>query len=252
MEKVLNPTVCFFDSGIGGLWLLYECVKKLPDVDFIYFSDNENVPYGSLAQDKLMDLTDSVFAQMADYKPSAAVVACNTVTARCIDHIRKKYAFEVIGIQPAVKPAAMHNGKCLVLATPATVGSKALNDLIEKYGDGRVEAVACSDLANYIENSVDVIDEERVKSILPKVECGSVVLGCTHYIYIKEIIKNFYNCPVFDGIEGTANNLVKKLNRNDHQAPRAQKITFVGGYTTRNREIFKGMLSKFGLKYPQN
>ena len=251
MEKVLNPTVCFFDSGIGGLWLLYECVKKLPDVDFIYFSDNAHVPYGSLPQDKLIELTDSVFSEMSKLNPKAAVIACNTVTARCIEYIRNKYPFEVIGIQPAVKPAAK-NGKCLVLATPSTAESKPLRSLIDKFGNGRAITVACPDLAQYIENNVENLDEEYIKRNLPKIDCDSVVLGCTHYIYVKDIVKSFYNCPVFDGIEGTAANLVKKLGKNDHRAKRAQKITFEGGLVVKNRNIFRNLVAELGLKCPEN
>ncbi|MDE7439915.1 MAG: glutamate racemase, partial [Clostridia bacterium] len=177
MEKVLNPTVCFFDSGIGGLCLLYECVRRLPDVDFTYFSDNANVPYGSLPQDRLIELTDSFFYEISKLNPIAAVVACNTVTARCIDYLRNKYQFEIIGIQPAVKPAAAVGGKCLVLATPSTADSKPLHDLIEKCGLGRTEVVACPDLAQYIENNIKNIDADYIKSILPKIDCSTVVLG---------------------------------------------------------------------------
>ena len=90
MEKVLNPTVCFFDSGIGGLCLLYECVRKLPDVDFVYFADNENVPYGSLDKNTLIAKVDEIFLRIQNLNPSAAVVACNTVTANCIDYLRNK------------------------------------------------------------------------------------------------------------------------------------------------------------------
>lgn len=252
MEKVLNPTVCFFDSGIGGLWLLYECVKKLPDVDFTYFSDNAHVPYGSLPQDKLIEFTDSVFSQISKLNPKAAVIACNTVTARCIDYIRNKYPFEVIGIQPAVKPATKSGGKCLVLATPSTAASVPLKELIDKFGKGRVVTAACPDLAQYIENNIGNIDGEYIKSLLPKIDCDSVVLGCTHYIYIKEIVKFFYNCPVFDGIEGTADNLVRKLGKNDHRAKRAQKITFEGDFVVKNRDIFKKLVAEFGLKCPEN
>lgn len=250
MEKVSNPIVCLFDSGIGGLWLLYECVRKLPDVDFVYFSDNNNVPYGSLPQDRLVKLVDSVFNEISKLNPAAAVVACNTVTSRCIDYIRNKYSFDVIGIQPAVKQAAEVGGKCLVLATPATAESKSLHDLIDKYGKGIVETVACPDLAQYIENNIDNIDEEYIKSILPRMECDSVVLGCTHYIYIKEIVKAFYKCPVFDGIEGTAKHLAMKLGKDNSNIHRAQKITFNGSFAGKNHKIFRVIISRLGLKNP--
>ena len=148
MEKVLNPTVCFFDSGIGGLCLLYECVRKLPDVDFVYFADNENVPYGSLDKNTLIAKVDEIFLRIQNLNPSAVVVACNTVTANCIDYLRNKYKFDIIGIQPAVKPASKQGGKCLVLATPATSKSEALTELIKKFGNGNMEIFANENLAS--------------------------------------------------------------------------------------------------------
>lgn len=251
----MHPTVCFFDSGIGGLCLLYECVRRLPYVDFIYFSDNAHVPYGSLPQERLVELTDSVFEEISKLNPVAAVVACNTVTARCIDFLRNKYPYEIIGIQPAVKPAAEKEGRCLVLATPSTAESKPLHNLIEQYGYGRTETAACPDLAQYIENNIDNIDEDYIKSLLPRVKCDSVVLGCTHYIYIKDIVKAFYNCPVFDGVDGTAANLVKKIakiGKSDHGVKRAQKISFKGEFASKNRVVFNSLISKCGLKSLQN
>ncbi len=248
MEKVLNPTVCFFDSGIGGICLLYECVKRLPVFDFTYFSDNANVPYGSLPQNRLIELTDSVFEQISKLNPVAAVIACNTVTARCIDYIRSKYPFEIIGIQPAIKTASEIEGKCLVLATPSTADSQPIKNLIDKFGKEKTEIVACTDLAQYIENNIDNIDEKYIKSILPKRRCDSVVLGCTHYIYIKDIVRAYYNCPVFDGVVGTCENLVRKLGKSDHSVKRAQKITFTGEFATKNRSIFRKLISINGLK----
>lgn len=248
MEKVLNPTVCFFDSGIGGLCLLYECVRRLPDVNFTYFSDNAHVPYGSLPQEKLIELTDSVFTEISKLNPRAAVIACNTVTARCIEYVRKKYPFDVIGIQPAVKPAAALGGKCLVLATPSTAESTSLSALIQKYGFGRTIVAACPDLAQYIENNIENINKEYIESLLPQVACDSVVLGCTHYVFVKDVIKARYKCPVFDGIDGTAEHFVKIFGKSDHLAQRAQKISFRGEFGGKNRDIFRNILLKNGLK----
>lgn len=248
MVKVSNPTVCFFDSGIGGLCLLYECVRRLPDVDFIYFSDNDNVPYGSLPQDKLIKITDAVFSKIAGLNPAAAVIACNTVTARCIDYVRSKYCFQIVGIQPAVKQAANTEGECIVLSTPSTADSQPLKELIDRYGKEKTRSFSCKDLAQYIENNYGNIDESYVESLLPHTVCSSVVLGCTHYVYIKETVKKFYNCPVFDGISGTADHLVQILGKDDHSRPRAQKITFIDGNPTKNKKIFANLIKQKGLK----
>ncbi len=247
METSDNISVCFFDSGIGGLSLLYECVRKLPRVNFTYFADNFNMPYGRLSHSELIAITDGIFSEIAKLNPSAAVVACNTVTAQCIEFLRSKYPFEIIGIQPAIKPAAAIGGNCLVLATPSTVHSQSLKQLSEKYGRGHTNLVACPDLAAYVEKNINNLSKEGVEWLLPEFKADSVVLGCTHYVFVKNIIKNYYGCPVFDGIEGTAAHLCGKLGISDHRNSRGQKISFKGGDYAKNREIFNLILRQSGI-----
>ncbi len=142
-----NLTVCFFDSGIGGLNLLCECALRLENVNFKYFADNYNVPYGNLSTREITEKADAVFSQIEKTKPAAAVIACNTVTARCAAYLRAKYPFPIVGVQPAVKPAAENGGNCVVLATQATASSESLQELIQNYGKGVTEVVPCPELA---------------------------------------------------------------------------------------------------------
>lgn len=246
MEKNENIKVCFFDSGIGGLCLLYECVRRLPNVDFNYFADNFRVPYGALTHEELIKIADEKFSEISKLNPFAAVVACNTLTAQCIDFLRSKYPFEIIGIQPAIKPAAAAGGKCLVLATPSTAESQALKGLLEKFGGGNTQVVACPDLAYYIEQNATELNFKEVTKFLPAIKTDTVVLGCTHYVFAKQIIKEHYNCPVFDGIEGTAAHLCKKLGIGDHHTNRAQKIIFSGGDCAKNKKIFNNIIMRSG------
>lgn len=229
--------VCFFDSGIGGLNLLYECAKRRSDCSFAYFADNYNMPYGNLTHEQILNLVDGKFELMSVLNPTAAVVACNTVTAECIHFLRQKYSFPIIGIQPAVKPAAQRYKNCAVLATPATANSVAIKNLVEKYGGGHTRVIACPDLAAYIENNIFNINEKEVERFLPKLECDSIVLGCTHYGYVADVISTFYDCPVFDGIEGTANRFEKIIGISDHQSNR-REITFLGGDCTKNAKVY--------------
>ncbi|MDE7075702.1 MAG: aspartate/glutamate racemase family protein, partial [Clostridia bacterium] len=148
-----NPGPVFvFDSGIGGLNLLYECVVRVPDARYYFISDNKNVPYGNKSAEEIYRLTRSALDGIEKYNPAALVVACNTVTAQCIGKLRSDYSFPVIGIQPAVKPAALHGGSCLVLATEATVHSNSFSSLVERYGNGGFTVVGCRELAEYIED----------------------------------------------------------------------------------------------------
>jgi glutamate racemase len=239
-----NPLVCVFDSGIGGLNLLYECVALNPTTDFLYFADNYRVPYGSLNKKTLSSYVFEIFEKINATSPQAVVVACNTVTAECIEELRAKYSFEIIGIQPAIKPAILNCGKCTILSTPATAQSESLKNLIANFGEEKSEVVACPTLASFIEENISNISEKEVCALLPDISPQSVVLGCTHYIFIEEIIKKRYNCPIFDGTKGTADHLAKILGNGDHSAKRAQKVVFCTGNTQKNRDIWRLILKQ--------
>ena len=242
VSNVQNPSVCVFDSGIGGISLLIECVRRLPRVDFTYFADNFRVPYGNLPQDELINRVDEIFSEIAKTNPAAAVVACNTVTAQCIDFLRSKYGFPILGIQPAVKPAVKSGGRCLVLATPSTVKSESFKRLLERFGGSNTQVYACDKLASYIEQNLLNLSADGVESLLPKYKADTVVLGCTHYVLAEKIIQSYYDCPVFDGISGTADHLKEVLGIYDHSGQRAQKIAFSGGDTYKNRKVFNYVL----------
>ncbi len=215
------------------------CARLRPDCDFAYFSDNDNVPYGNLSHDKILSLAMGFFGKMARLSPRACVVACNTVTAECIDKLRQQFEFPIIGIQPAVKPAAAFGGRCIVLATPATAASKSLSSLVERYGRGNTEVIACPELASYIEKNIFSPDKRRIFGLLPRVKAQAIVLGCTHYTYIKKTIEEFYNCPTFDGTAGTAAHFDKILGKSDHLTHTYQKISFLSGNIAVNSRIYR-------------
>lgn len=246
-EACAKPPICVFDSGIGGLNLLYECMCRLPHENFAYFADNYRVPYGNMTKDELFGLTCGVFDKMQRLSPAAAVVACNTVTALCIDRLRERYPFKIIGIQPAVKPAAAE-GECIVLATKATAESGAVEELVKRFGRDRTRVFQCRELAAYIENNIFSLDEKAVSDLLPNVKADEVVLGCTHYAYVKNFIKKRYGCKIFDGIIGTANHVAEIFGIESHYATTCRKINFFGGNTVKNRTILK-FLIKEGADY---
>lgn len=230
---------CFFDSGIGGIALLNECEKRSDNCRFAYFSDNYNVPYGNRSHEEILKLVSAAFEKIENLHPDVAVVACNTVTAECIKPLRQKYDFPIIGIQPAVKPAIEQCGSCAVLATPATAASEALKTLVSKYGgETNVKIIPCPELAAYIENNVFNYDIAKLNSLLPDVDCASIVLGCTHYSFIKDVINERYNKPVFDGLEGTAANFCKILGISDHYTSGGNEVMFYGGNVSKNYYIY--------------
>ena len=234
-----NLRVAFFDSGIGGLNLLAQCTRRMPYANFTYFADNFNMPYGTLDSDELFYKADKIFVKIAALDPHAAVIACNTVTAVCAKRLRAKYSFPIIGVEPAVKPAARSGGKCLVLATPATALSRSISTLLERYGNGVTQVAACPNLADYIERNIFNIDENEIIKMLPEYSPDSVVLGCTHYTYVKDIVKKFYNCEIYDGIYGTADRICNVLPQKcAHSGSFSQEINFCGGDEGKNRAVF--------------
>ncbi len=244
-----RPLVCMFDSGIGGINLLIGCSRAAPWADYCYFADNYNVPYGNLTEGEIASRVFSVFENIAALRPDAAVVACNTVTASCVGALRKKFSFPVVGVEPAVKQAWEREGRYLVLATEATCSSESFARLIRLYGKGAV-ICPCPSLAVQIENNIFSICkngpedmpaplEKQIVSSLPKGKFSSVVLGCTHYVFIKKFIENLYSCPVFDGISGTADHLRTLLGKNDHKLPGKGKIRFFCGDFSKNKAVFE-------------
>ncbi len=238
--------VCFFDSGIGGLNLLYESALRLPKAELYYFADNFKVPYGNLPDKELENAVDEIFSEIAKINPTVAVIACNTVTARCVGRLRSKYDFPIVGIQPAVKEAVRVGGKCLVFATPATAQSASLRKLINEYGNDTTQVVACPHFAQFVEQNIFNLNEEELMGLLPDLKADTVVLGCTHYIFVKEAVQKKYGCPVFTGVEGTVRRILNVLGV-EYQpqiVPFIPKISFVGGDEEKNKRVFYEVLCR--------
>ena len=235
---------CFFDSGIGGLNLLYETALKLPETELYYFADNFKVPYGNLSDEELEKAVDEIFADIAKINPDIAVVACNTVTAKCVERLRRKYDFPIVGIQPAVKEAVRTGGKCVVFATPATAQSASLKKLIDEHGNNSTQVVACPQFAQFIEQNIFNLNEEELIRLLPDLKADSVVLGCTHYIFVKDVVQKKYGCPVFTGVDGTVRRILQLLGATESVQVLLQnfKIKFIGGDEEKNKRVFYEVL----------
>lgn len=205
-----------FDSGMGGLTVLKTALDILPNEDFVYLGDSNNAPYGIKSKEKVIELSDNICEMFINkYDVKAIVIACNTATSVAVDILRKKYNIPIIGMEPAIKPAIENNngGKIVVLATEMTLKEKKFNDLITQYNQNNIiTKVPCTKLVEIVEN-ID-FNEIRLNHIID--EClenvdniESIVLGCTHFIFIKEFLKKKFNkkISIYDGNEGTIINL---------------------------------------------
>ena len=213
-NPVAKLPIGVFDSGIGGISVLAEIIKILPYEEFVYFADTLHAPYGDKPEDLVRALSIKAAEFLSSIGIKCLVVACNTATGAAINEIRKMCAFPVVGMEPAVKPAVelALNGKILVMATPLTLKSKKFNDLIRHYKHrSEIVPLPCPGLVEIVEkghiHGQEIEDYlSRIFSTVDKEDVSSVVLGCTHFVLIKEEIKKAAGkeIVVIDGNYGTA------------------------------------------------
>ncbi|MBO5479748.1 MAG: aspartate/glutamate racemase family protein [Clostridia bacterium] len=241
--------VAFFDSGIGGLTVLAECQKYVKDTFFYYLGDNLRAPYGNLPKATVCSYVNEMFEKLARLQPRAVVVACNTATALCIESLRKQYAFPIIGAEPAVFTAAKNGGDIFVLSTRATYESQRFQTLCRRaelfYPNARLHLHACNRLAGEIERHL-FTPEWDVAPFLPTGNPDSVVLGCTHYVFLKKQIQTFYQTAIYDGNEGIAKRLRSVLLKTPEKSNDFQgRIFFLGKAKWSNEYVYEQM---FGNK----
>lgn len=207
----------FFDSGIGGLTVLHEALKQLPDEDYIYYADTENVPYGTKPKEEVKGYIMKAADFMAEKGIDALVVACNTATSIAITELREKYDFPIVGMEPAVKPAveSCKEKRVLVTATPLTLKEEKFQNLVSKVDVANiVDVLPLPELVGFAEEFVfdrDVIlPYLRDKlSIFNLDHYGTIVLGCTHFPFYKKFFKEAARegTHVIDGSIGTVKRL---------------------------------------------
>ena len=223
-------TIGVFDSGVGGISVLRELLRCLPNERFIYYADSANAPYGvkSLSEVKRLSL-DIANYLILERGVKALVVACNTATSAAINVLRQEFSIPIIGMEPALKPAVTMagGGQVLVMATPMTIREDKFQGLLSRYGDrAKVISLPCPGLVELIEKGE--VTGEKLRTLLaalfsplelPKIKV--VVLGCTHYVFIKTEIASFFpeTVNVIDGNLGTAKQVRRVLEEQGLLSP---------------------------------
>lgn len=218
------PTIGIMDSGVGGLSVLREILKVLPQERYVYFSDNAWCPYGEKSPEFIRERCRHITDLMLSKGASAMVVACNTATAAAIQTLRSEYEIPFVGMEPAVKPAVLgtRSGVIGVLATAGTLkGSKYLNTkgrfqdavkIVEHIGQGFVELVESGKLTG--PHAEEVVG----KSLEPLLAAGAdtIVLGCTHYPFLLETLRKVAGPGInfIDPAPAVARRLVEVLKEN--------------------------------------
>lgn len=223
----MQKTIGVFDSGIGGQTTAQEIQRLLPDATIFYYGDHDHCPYGGRSQDELIEITTKIVANLVRQGTQLIVIACNTATTQCIHALRKRFPqITFVGTEPAIKVAC--NAGCqniLLMATPATVKSAQVQRLIAKnITHQEISLLPCPGLANLVENTPlnELVTNPKIitrlddllLSVPHREMIDGVVLGCTHYIYLKQVIQKYFpNAQLFDGNLGVAKRVKDLLNQ---------------------------------------
>ena len=224
MER--TAPVAFIDSGLGGISVLREAVRQLPEENFAYYGDSLHAPYGVRTVEQVRGLTMAAAEKLVHLGAKALVVACNTATAAAIRLLRQTYPeLIVIGTEPAIKPAVEQfpGGRILMLATPMTVKEEKFQRLREQYQEqAEILAVPCGGLMEYVERGMlrgEEVEQYLIDKLEPylKVPVDAVVLGCTHYPFLRAAIRKVVGRRpvIMDGSAGIAHQLQRRLQEKD-------------------------------------
>ena len=216
-----NEYIAVFDSGVGGISVLRQLRRELPQERFLYFGDSANAPYGDRSVEEVRSLTLAAAKMLMDRGIKALVVACNTATAAAIELLRQKYPDEIIiGIEPAVKLAADHHphGRVGVMATRVTLNQERFEDLLVRCGGGlEIVRIPAPGLVELIEEGK--ADSPETEALLTEIlgpwrnELDALVLGCTHYPFVKDAVARIQGdgTELLDGSAGTARETRRRL-----------------------------------------
>lgn len=197
MANMNNSPIGVFDSGMGGLSVWRELRRTMPEESLVYMADGKNCPYGNRPPEELREYVFAATEELLRRDIKLLVVACNTATAVAIASLREHYKIPIVGMEPAVKPAALssHTGVIGILATRASLDGDLFRNTCAHYdsrikilsavGEGFVEAVE-----NGREHTPETLELVR-RAVEPLIEGGAdkIVLGCTHYPFLKEAVR---------------------------------------------------------------
>ena len=234
-----------FDSGVGGIGTLAQLRQELPQEDFVYYGDTAHAPYGTKTPEEVLSCVRRVMDELLVRDVKAVVIACNTATSVAAAQLRAEMTLPIIGMEPALKPAAeaRRKGKILVLATPVTLRLEKFARLMERYGEG-AERVPCPGLMELVEAQDFAQAEKYLTELLAKYpmdEVDSIVLGCTHYVFLRPVLMRILpeHVRVFDGNVGTAKQLRRVLDQHGllNEETRQGSMTLLSSSASQNEAV---------------
>ena len=244
-EEVEKENIGIFDSGIGGVTVLREIIKILPNENYIYYSDSKNNPYGDKKKEEIIERCEEIFRFLLERNCKAIVIACNTASAVASSYLREKNKnIPIIAIEPAYKMVYdySYDKETLVMATKGTIESEKFNLLYHKYDNHKTTLLECIGHADVIEEG----NEEKIKNYLEKNigqykgKVENVVLGCTHYPLIEKEIGQVLggNVKFFNGASRLSVHLKDVLEESNliSKNQKQGKIEFIDSLGKKEKE----------------
>lgn len=245
-----NP-IGLFDSGVGGTSIWKEINALLPDESTIYLADSKNAPYGLKSKDEIISLSIKNTEYLLNQNCKLIVVACNTATTNAIKELRTKFEIPFIGIEPAIKPAALNSktNTIGVLATQGTIYSELFHHAITKYDNIKfMEQIGYGIVELIEEGKLEGAEMETLlkKYLDPMIKANIdyLVLGCSHYPYLINLLKKIlpHNVKIIDSGEAVAKqtkNILQKFELENKVRHTPSHIF----YTNKNPEVLKFILN---------
>ena len=229
--------VGLLDSGLGGISVLGEALRQLPNEDYVYYGDTANAPYGDKTPEEVLGLVHQAVERLIELRCKAIVIACNTATSVSAGKLRQELALPIIGMEPALKPASLlpGEGKILVMATRVTLALPKFQALMAQYGRDAVP-VPCPGLMECVERGE--LEGPQVTALLRQLlgpwlsqPVKAVVLGCTHYPFLRKAIAALFpeGTPLIDGNAGSVRQLRRRLEEEGLLSNRQEpgRVTFL-------------------------
>jgi len=242
-----------FDSGVGGTSIWKEVAKMLPYENTIYLADSANAPYGEKPKEEILRLSIKNTELLLDRGCKMIIVACNTATTNAIDYLRSHYPVPFIGIEPAIKPAALHTKtkKVGVLATKGTLSSSLFHNtsklfaegitVLEQEGKGLVELIEAGKVQS--PEMKKLLNKFLQPMLEQNIDC--LVLGCTHYPYLIPVLKDILpqNITIIDSGEAVARQTKAILDRNNLLSTATHRPEYIF-HTNANVEVLKDLINR--------
>jgi len=254
----MNNPIGIFDSGVGGISVLKKLKKVLPNENFIYLADNYNCPYGNKSKEEIIALSLKNCKKLIQLNCKILIVACNTATTNSINLLRDKISVSIVGIEPGIKPAINYTKtkNIGVLATEKTLNSNLFfkNLAHNLKSDINIHEQVGFDLVNMIENGDQqkTINEALISYLTPminkKIDC--LVLGCTHYNFLKSMIKKIIpnNIKLIDTITPVVNHVANKL-RSENILNKSEKKGIINIFYNGNELSNNYIDNCYNMKY---